>query len=1200
MALRFSNDGPEFPGKFVDSLLAGEVVFLCGTGISTPQMPDFRCLVERTYEILDVDKTQEQIAFCENRFEEVLGSLSRRLSDQNAVTRTVSELLTIPEHPTLDHHCAILRLSRDLDNRISVVTTNFDTLLERAVVQIMPGKTPRDISFAGQALPVPGSPSFSGIIHIHGRLSDAVLGLESTPLVLTSADYGDAYMRSGWASRFLFDLARCKTIVLVGYSANDAPVRYFLNVLEADRARFPDIKPIYAFGAYEIDQKEAMRSWGTLAVTPLPYKKVNPDTGKDDHIPLWRDLAALADVVDRPKQSRQQRARKILKQPAAEADYGVRKELGWLFGTRRDLWSVALKAITDPEWFTVFQEEELWSTEDAAWVIAVWIAKNFQSRERLKCACEWQRRLGRPFTENVKKRLIPAEDFNEIWMRVWRHFCLVEPVQSDAIVYYEMKKRLMSCVVLDSDLQKAVSLLAPKLELSPSHRELRNDNDSQQIKRLSDIVWSRMEISDPDSAEELICTLCAMPERAARILDLATAQLQSTLEHESELELIEDEYDCNDSTVPSIEQHTQNKHHHGVNFLVRVLVGFLSHTSTLDQDRTRSLVTGWKSLPGRTGLRLCLHAMRNDELFDADEAMSALLSTSDVDFWRIRREIALLLKERAGKASPVRVSEIEERILQSGDAFFNRYAIGLGMSDWRSHVRDGAVWLRLNMLQDAGVLSKTGITELEAIKIRLDHLDRVVEDRDFFETYSYGARWVVGDPTPVVEAVENDRLRVARKLAHSPELDLRLGWSTFCHSDPKGAFNLLVKEDLTPENGALWDEFLGGLVFGDEASKAIRDELVVEAFKHLADVDSNTLQPLVLGLTDLIFSTPRQRIVNVERWLDRLWEIISLQPNKPLDLSEDLYEQAINSAAGKLAQTLLLEIDAKRQENVSPTNSQRQLLREISNCKGTFGLLGSAVFVPNLSILLTVDRQWVIDDLGPCINAENAEGVALRSVMLSYELISPELTQVLGQAVMKGAVESKASGHAANVAENILQPALADVRGDNTVHWGLTATDVAQVLRDSPSFFRREVLQRLARLYEIEGAGAEETWRISIKPFFMKVWPKEREFLNVLLTHQLITLAVGAGNEFPDALEQLLPYLVPFDRGLGLPDISSSKVPKRFPIETLRLLWRVCGPKSRGSYYGISKIIDQLIKADPGLEVDRRLQWLEHRAERFD
>ena len=228
MTLRFSNEGPEFPGEFVDSLLAGEVVFLCGTGVSAPQMPDFRRLVEGIYETLRVEKTgSEQRAFCENRFEEVLGSLSRRMSDQGDVTCAVAELLKVPEHPTLDHHCTILRLSHDLDNRILVVTTNFETLLERAADQVMPKEIPRNTSFAGQALPVPGSSSFSGIIHIHGRLADDLLKLESTPLVLTSADYGDAYMRSGWASRFLFDLARCKTIALVGYSASDAPGSLF-------------------------------------------------------------------------------------------------------------------------------------------------------------------------------------------------------------------------------------------------------------------------------------------------------------------------------------------------------------------------------------------------------------------------------------------------------------------------------------------------------------------------------------------------------------------------------------------------------------------------------------------------------------------------------------------------------------------------------------------------------------------------------------------------------------------------------------------------------------------------------------------------------------------------------------------------------------------------------------------------------------
>ena len=494
-------------------------------------MPGFRRLVESTYKTLGVKRTpSEQKAFRKLAFEEVLGTLSRRLSDPYAVTRTVSKLLTVPDHPSLNQHRTILRLSRDLDNRISVVTTNFDTLLERAATELIPSETARGISFAGQALPAPGSPSFSGIIHIHGRLADSSLGLEHTPLVLMSADYGDAYMRSGWASRFLFDLARCKTIVLMGYSASDAPVRYLLNVLEADRVRFPDLKPVYAFSAYDSDPEEARSSWVTLAVMPLPYCKINSDTGKHDHMPLWRDLETLAEIAERPKQFRQERARAILAQPVAAANAISREELRWLFGGRRDLWPDALKAIADPKWFEVFQEEELWSTEEAAWVIAAWTARNFQDRDRLDCACKWQDRLGRPFTEKIRQRLLHANDVDETWTRVWRLFCLVEPVSRPSAAYYEMQKRLASRAVLYSDLHKAVSLLAPSLKIGRRSDPAVSDNDGSQPTRVGDIVRVHMAISDRHGAGDLVGALCEFQDRAREILDLATAELRSAIE----------------------------------------------------------------------------------------------------------------------------------------------------------------------------------------------------------------------------------------------------------------------------------------------------------------------------------------------------------------------------------------------------------------------------------------------------------------------------------------------------------------------------------------------------------------------------------------------------------------------------------------------------------------------------------------------
>ena len=1184
--LSFSNDGPDFPGDFVDSLLSGDVIFLCGTGVSAPQMPSFQRLVENTYSETGVAMTDsEKRSFDQGRFEEVLGSLSRRLSDPDAVAATVSDLLAVPDDPELDQHRTILRLSRAMDNRVSVVTTNFDTLLEQAVAKF----TGEDIaSFAGQSIPAPGTSAFSGIIHIHGRLADRTLGLESTPLVLSSADYGDAYMRSGWVSRFLFDLARCKTIVLVGYSASDAPVRYFLNVLEADRMRFPDLKPVYAFDAYEHDPEEASTAWGTLAVTPLPYRKAS----SHDHSLLWCDLAALAEVVDRPIPWQSEQATNILNQTVANADTKVREKVRWLFGRKHDLWSVAIKPISDPKWFDVFEEEHLWSPKDAIFVIAAWIARDFEDRARLECASEWQRRLGSSFTAAVERQLLSHNNVDRTWLRMWRLVCGIDPPIID--LWKEINiatRRLKSDVTVDGDLERAVRLLAPSLVLEKKQQRI------QPIKRLSDIFWTRMRIPNSHSnIQELIDTLCKQ-KHALRTLELATAQLQSTLYLEADLELITEEHDYNDFTVPSIEPHTQNRHRDGVYHLVRLLVELLPAAVAMDRERTRDVIFSWKSLPGRIGLRLCLHAMRNTAIFDADEAMSTILTASDVDFWLNKREVPLLLKDRAGAASPKLTSQVEDRIIYGALKFYeSHFKVGPEEVDWREHARDNRVWLHLTMLQKAGGLSPTGTTELLAIRKRRIYLDRTVEDRDFFGSYVFGARAVAGDPVPIAEAAGDDRLRVASELRRGPELEQRLGWSEYCRNDPQGAFDVLAKGDLSSANGALWNDFLIGIGFGHEASKPARDDLAVKSFDHLADASDESLRPMAFGLASLLMHGPRQRIADVDRWLRRLWNI-STQLQSPLGHSTNVYELAINEVSGKIAHTLLSEIDARKQNDIPPTAAQFELLSNISRHMGTSGQLGRAILTYDLSFVISVSQPSFVDVLKDRIEASDEEGESLRAVMLSNR-ITAQVTRELRDAVLEGAIESKADDATAHsVAANILRPALASV----SRAWGLTASDVALVLRNASQNIRIAALEVLQKWISDKNTNGELFWHDTLASFFDNVWPKEREFLDVSLTDSFIGLVIAAGDEFPAALKRLNPYMVPFDGGShGLCFISSSQAPENFPDDVLSLLWKVCGPDSRGIFYMLSDIIDRLTKADPKLEVDRRMQWLEHRTERYN
>jgi len=124
-----------------------------------------------------------------------------------------------------------------------LLTTNFDTLFERAGRKLGLTSVP---SQAGISIPRAGGERDFGILHLHGRIADGSMRLATSDLVLTSADFGDAYLRNGWASRYIEDRMRLGTLVLVGYRAEDAAMRLLLEALDADRDRFPDLGRIAA------------------------------------------------------------------------------------------------------------------------------------------------------------------------------------------------------------------------------------------------------------------------------------------------------------------------------------------------------------------------------------------------------------------------------------------------------------------------------------------------------------------------------------------------------------------------------------------------------------------------------------------------------------------------------------------------------------------------------------------------------------------------------------------------------------------------------------------------------------------------------------------------------------------------------------------------------------------------------------------
>lgn len=1205
MSIRFSAECPAFPETLVDALLDGEVVFLCGAGVSAPQLPGFGDLVQQCFDRLNLVQSGSELASSEaGRFEEVLGSLGRRIVNPRDMTRALVDLLQAPTPPDFTNHNTILRLSRDLNNHPLIVTTNFDTMLEKALHSADSVVNVQGLSFAGQDLPAPGSADFRGIIHLHGRIADDTVGLHQTPLVVTSADYGDAYMRSGWASRFLFDLCRCKTVVLVGYSAGDAPVRYFLNVLEADRERFPDLRPVYALDAVEARDAPDAR-WEALAVEPIGYEKiVNAVTGRRGHRALWDDLAQLAELIERPRSTRQAWATAILSQPYASMSPAELDKVCWLFNGKNDLSSIAINSIQDSAWIDFFLQRKLWSDDQAPWILAAWLVLDLESRDRYLLALKWMKKIGKSLATALANRVDHVNGLPDLWTRAWR-LLVSNPSCTDRmeaeLQIYSLQKKLGGTVVLHSDLLAAVDLITPVLTLDGARALLSNQENADAPEQIRDLIRPSFDLRDSGGAAELVDALLTHSQPAL-IMKLATAKLQDLVASTIDCGALETDYDINDASVPSVEPHAQNEHHDGPMLLVKLIASLLPKVAETDRDAARQIVDEWRRVPGMLAVRLWLHGHRNAAIYTADEAIRGLNALSLTQFWQVKRELLLVMRERLAEASQILVLELERRVLTEGEVFFERYTIDSGQTDWRGHARDSDVWLRLKMFEAAGALSVAGAQELSSILLRRDYLDRDVEEQDFFRSYSSGVRTIIGDAQPIMAAASDQRLEIAQAVMQSFDIEKRMGWSAYCGDDPEGAFDTLQSATLEAVNAPLWNDLLGALTFPPNTNAGTTSELIIRVFQCMEHAEPGFLTLVIERLATLYAFVPRQPSNDVSTWWHRLFAIAVEQDVEPLENGERLYERAINSRAGRLAEALLFDIEAARQSFGAVSEDHVRAMVFAARAEGKQGAFARAIFVNSLAFVLSVANDEICTCLDAALGETTNAGQGLRAVLVNQRRTSISVSRVFSTHILRGLLEVDASNHETTAAAaKIMAPALAIIREDSDSEaWGVTHTDIAHILRNCSAPLREGVVVLLAQwISEIEG-GPAEAWRTSVGPLLERVWPRERVVRESVLTRSFTNLVIKSGEAFPEALAQLLPYITQVQGRERIPALERSECPESFPGETLTLLWRLYGPGSTHNLYGIPKILDRLIAAQPTIEFDRRLQSLHFRAERYD
>lgn len=296
--MRFHPDGPSIPDLLLERCDAGRVVFLCGAGVSLPSgMPTFVGLTEHVIKFFDPPADSDIMsAFrpwtsgkgqtAANVPLDQIFNLLHLEYGKDEVNALVTERLRGAEKSKEfgRAHDLIKRISSSQSGVPQIVTTNFDRLFEEGQkgehLDLHEPPAFPDLNF-GSAI--------EGITYLHGRLVDSAA--ERHSYVLSSADFGRAYLSEGWATNFIRHLLERYTVVLVGYQAEDPPIKYLLQGLNHDGKY--DRSKLYAFDRGRPEEIEA--KWRDRGVTAIAYSA---------HSDLWETMESWAERADDPRRWR--------------------------------------------------------------------------------------------------------------------------------------------------------------------------------------------------------------------------------------------------------------------------------------------------------------------------------------------------------------------------------------------------------------------------------------------------------------------------------------------------------------------------------------------------------------------------------------------------------------------------------------------------------------------------------------------------------------------------------------------------------------------------------------------------------------------------------------------------------------------------------------------------------------------------------
>ena len=1260
--MRFLANGPSIPDDLLIARDAGDVIFFCGAGVSrhSAGLPDFLKLGGDVIDLLGAG--EKSLAYKLFRrikdlspIEGVGGliatdrifSLLEREFEQRDVQNAVARAIKPADHPDLSAHRILIDLSRGRNGTVRLVTTNFDLLFEAAAPDVACSGPP--------VLPDPRSAGFGGIVHLHGRVDDDYSRPFDEEFIVSSADFGRAYLSDGWATRFMQSLLARFQIVFVGYGADDPPVQYLLEALNlhaGNRSR------LFAFQPGNNADDAAL--WEHRGVRAIPFEI---SQGYD---PLWDSLAAWA---DRARDVDGWYARLLdtaSEGPAALEPY-VRGQIAHVLSTRAGARRVSIAETPLP----------------ASWLLALDPRQRFDKPGRIDPYGESSERIDpyeslsldfdtppQPVDEDdgFNDRTVPEgswsafeqfdqEDAQEtgpgdfwgdsanlprplstrlghlgIWFQriahqpvaLWwaagrgpLHPRIVDGINGSLRQYPErwsedIRGAWRFLIASWNDRREEVDQGYYEI----SHSAAREGWSESRVRNYAGLFRPRLKVNrylgvphplswtDDDRPNRLVSydvdyphpyELLPIPDEQ---LPYAVTRFRENLDLARSLgaEILGNDYVCIETMRPDDGAPPIAYDSYGLTGPIALFLQLMERLVEIAPDRALGEIAQWRADDHYIFGRLRIWAA-SKPIVSAREAADILLGFPDEIFWgsQHRRDLLYSIRDRWRDFSNAERMRIEQRVRTTSFPWPDDTPGGKASAE--AHRRlDRLHWLKRQGLAFS--------FDVEAEMATLRQIADGWSERSGDEAADSHAPVVRSidtdaDPRGLDEAPIGEILERARQAEKSDFFDYveRRPFGGLSEEKPTRALAALTdaarKGDVPV---SFWSTFLHA-----QKRKTDPARLACALGGRLSSLSPAALSTIAYPVTDWLHGLGNRLFGELASMLDHIWNpLLAALPLRDDDrkhrIDSSWANDALNAPAGKLANLLMNDPSTKDLELGQGfpehwTHRHEQLLA----LPGDMRRHALVMLGFQISWLFVIAPDWTTAHLLAVVDDEGEDGDAMwDGILWAAPVPSRALYKRLKPGLLARAMSPRRRRAEANVIGSFL---LIGWYGDPDADPPdqLVASDeLRDILVKSDDDLRGQVLWHLERW----SADLEGKWRARLIPFLTDVWPNHRALRTPEMSIRLVHLALASGDLFPKVVQAILPRLVPvrggtLRRGM-LPPEAENHPALIYPAAMLDLLWAILAEDGTLWPYKIEEVLDVLAEA-PETRADSRLSELRRR-----